>query len=212
MDKPLPGFEALFKPAALKEKLKAFQVKREAGASGPLALQEWPASVKLLEIGQAPGRTAVANPASAKIAYDSSFLYVLVEVPVKGNLKTEGAWGQVDASEICLRDASGEKPGPIMVLHGFLDCKVEGSSDAGAPQASVAKLASETKVAVKAENGLWRASWAIPFESLGVKAAPGVKLGFNIGVRRVESDDWLILMGTLGPTWRLEEARILALE
>ena len=50
-----------------------------------------------------------------------------------------------------------------------------------------------------------------PLEAAGIRYKPGCKLGFNVGVRRTETDEWIQWRGS-GATWRLAKAGLLALE
>jgi len=54
--------------------------------------------------------------------------------------------------------------------------------------------------------GGWRSEWAIPWDALGLKPAPGQKIAFNLGVRRTEDSVWRCYEGTLAQNWRLDQA------
>jgi len=196
----------------LKELIKVKRLPQPPASQGTLQDSDWPASFASLELTQTPDRKAAQAPAAARLAYDSNCLYVSVSIPLKGQPVKGMEWGQSDGAEVCLRDASTEKPGQTFVLHGYSSGRLEAVADAGASQSASAKLKTSSSFSATASDGSWTASWALPFAALGVKPSPGLKLGFNIGVHRSEGDEWVNLMGTLGPTWDLDGARRIELE
>ncbi len=50
----------------------------------------------------------------------------------------------------------------------------------------------------------------LPLTQVGIRPRPGLKLGFNIGLRRMECGEWVMLTGTGGPTFDLGAAGMLS--
>lgn len=180
---------------------------------GRLLPGEWPDAETRLS--QNPNREMLGTaPCLVKACHDGQTLYIAVTVPVKdaGKLKRGGRWTQDDGAEVCLASVTGDRLGPVFVLHGFADGKSESVTEAGAPAPLAKALGQTVRYAASVGDGQWTGEWAIPFATVGVTAVPGVKVAFNAGVRRTESDEWVIWIGALGETWRLENAGLLILE
>jgi len=126
-------------------------------------------------------------------------------------MKLGEAWGESDAVEVCFRDMSSAKPGPIFVLHGFATGKHESVTEAGATPAAAQQLQAAVKFAARIMDRQWVAEWSIPLSAAGISCRPGLKLGFNLGVRRAETDEWIQWSGS-GSTWNLPEAGVAILE
>ena len=101
---------------------------------------------------------------------------------------------------------SGPPVGPTLVLHGYPDGHHDLSLDAGAPAPLATALNAATTYAVQIGNGVWTCEWSIPLSAAGVRPQPGLTLGFNLGARRLETDDWLVWTGTGHENWRLDGA------
>ena len=98
------------------------------------------------------------------------------------------------------------------MLHGFADGKSESVTDAGVPPSLAKKLGDAVRYAATVGAKEWTAEWAIPLSAAGLGVTPGTRLAFNAGVRRTESAEWVIWVGALGETWRLQNAGVLVLE
>lgn len=160
---------------------------------------------------ETPGRNKIKNaPGTARLSHDGKNLYVGVTIPLKQAAKVSGAgtWGSADAIEVVLRrdGAQGKPPGPTFILQGFADGRLLLSPDAGASQNEIAKLKQNAKFAVKMGADSWTGEWSIPLADAGLAFPQNAMLGFNIGARRLESDDWLVWTGTGHENWRLDGA------
>ncbi|OGV63798.1 MAG: hypothetical protein A3K19_14025 [Lentisphaerae bacterium RIFOXYB12_FULL_65_16] len=191
----------------------AAKVSAPVTVDGALAAGEWPAAQMLMK--QDPGRQPLDGaPCIATACHDGANLYVAITVPVAdaAKLKLGAAWGKDDGAEVCLQDISGSTPGPIFVVHSFASGKAESSVEAGAPADAAKRLGDVIRFAAKVEGTQWTGEWAIPLAAAGITYKPGLKLAFNLGVNRTETSDWVIWVGALGPTWKLENAGYLVLE
>ena len=107
---------------------------------------------------------------------------------------------------------AGRTNGPTFVLQGFPDGRCQTSGDAGAPSALSATLLKAVTFAAHTDAHSWTAEWSIPLQAAGIAIKPGLTLGFNLGARRMETDDWLVWAGTGRENWRLDGAGRLGFE
>lgn len=180
---------------------------------GRLGPREWPD--ERIELKESWDRSPIPGPPNhAKVCYDEDRLYVAVIVLVKeaAKLSLGDKWGAHDGAEVCVQDISGEKPGPIFVVHGFVTGSHESVSVAGAPASEAKALGAATRFATGVGKREWTAEWAIPLRTVGCRLGPGGKLAFNVGIRRTESDEWILWAGTLDGTFTLDQAGVLVFE
>jgi hypothetical protein len=98
-------------------------------------------------------------------------------------------------------------------LQGFPDGRHITSLDAGAPAAVATTLLQASRYAAGMYDNAWVGEWSIPLQALGItKVQPGVTLGFNLGARRLETNDWLVWTGTTRENWRLDGAGRIVLD
>jgi len=178
---------------------------------GEIGWNEWPNTSVSLD--RTPSRwSASGAPAFAKLAYDDQCLYVAVNVAMfdVSRLRKGAKWGKHDGAEVCIAGKEG-----AFVIHGFANGVFESVTLAGVPADAAARVGKAVRFAAKTygtTRGGWRCEWAIPWEALGIKPSPGLKVPFNIGVRRMEDGIWRCLEGTLAQNWRLDQAAVLQLK
>lgn len=161
-----------------------------------------------LPLAETPGREKLSTPpGQAWLAHDAQRLYVAVTVPVDDPVKIVGtaAWGAADGVEMAFRVA-GKPNGPTFVLQGFPDGRCVASRDAGAPEGLSAALVQAVHFAAHTEAHSWTAEWSVPLEAAGIAIRPNLMLGFNLGARRMQTDEWLVWAGTGHENWRLDGA------
>jgi hypothetical protein len=143
----------------------------------------------------------------ARLGHDGCRLYVAVTIPLAqpARLNKDGAWGVADGVEVALR-LDGTKPGPIFILQGFPDGRLMISGEGGAPQAASAALHRASVFAARVSNDSWTGEFSIDLAAAGIGAKPGTTLGFNVGARRNETDDWMAWTGTGSANWQLAGA------
>jgi hypothetical protein len=178
---------------------------------GEIGWDEWPGG--LVSIDRESTRwSASGAPVFARLAYDDRCLYVAVNVVLfdAAKLRKGSVWGQDDGVEVCIAGAKA-----TFVVRGLADGTVRSVTDAGAPADAAERLGKAVRFAAKPygkARGGWRGEWAIPFEALGLKPAPGLKVAFNLGIFRAEDEVWRCLEGTLAESWRLDQAATLQLK
>ncbi|MDD5522086.1 MAG: hypothetical protein PHI84_14805 [Kiritimatiellae bacterium] len=174
---------------------------------------EYPSQAMAMK--QTPERSAIQGQAArARAFHDCKTLYVTITVPFKAGTalsKGEG-WGQNDGAEVCLRDASGAKPGSTFIIHGYASGKHECTTEGGAASDKVEKLDKAVKFAARAGKQSWTGEWAIPLDAIDISYKPGLSLGFNVGAWRSESGEWIVWRGAQGPTYDLDNGGKLILE
>ena len=182
---------------------------------GTLTAGEWPAAGIALK--ETPARTPVTGRAcTAWLTHDRRHLYVALSVPItdKGKMRLGETWGDADAAEVCFQDggsSASQTRGPIFVLRGFAAGRLASATEAGAPADAARRLGIATRFAARISEREWTAEWAIPLLEAGIAYVPGRRLGFNLGVRRSETAEWLVWVGA-GSTWQLENAGTVLLE
>ncbi len=62
-----------------------------------------------------------------------------------------------------------------------------------------------------ADDG-WTAEWHIPLANLGMTSPLRLEAQFNLSVRRVEEDVWVMWRPTMGNTWNVANVGRLKLE
>ncbi|MEI8291894.1 MAG: right-handed parallel beta-helix repeat-containing protein [Verrucomicrobiota bacterium] len=199
-------------PARRPQPVEAVRVASPPALDGEIGLEEWPGA--MLKLDREPSRwPAGGAPAYARIASDDRCLYVAVNVVVFDvtQLQKGSVWGRDDGAEICIAGSSG-----TFVIRGFAGGSVQSVTDGGATAAAADRLGSAVRFVAKPYGSKrgdwksgWRGEWSIPFDALGLKPAPGQKVGFNIGVYRAQDERRLCLEGALAENWRLDQAATL---
>jgi hypothetical protein len=177
---------------------------------GEIGWDEWPGA--LLNLDRESTRwSARGAPVFAKVAYDDQFLYVAINVAMfeTSKLRKGSEWGKDDGAEISIAGKTA-----TFVIRGFADSSLVSATDAGASASDAARVGKVVRFAAKSYGtamGGWRGEWAIPLEALGLKASPGLKVAFNLGIFRAEDGLRRCLEGTLAENWRLDQAATLQL-
>jgi len=159
-------------------------------------------------LAETPNRDKIQKTAgTARVSHDGQRLYVVVTIPLAKPEKIvgQGAWGSADAVELVFR-RHGTLPGTTFLLQGYADGRNLASLDAGASKEATDKLLKSVKFAAHVAQNSWTAEWSVPLSEAGIAFGPGLTLGFNLGARRLESDDWLVWTGTGRENWRLDGA------
>jgi hypothetical protein len=184
---------------------------RVDGVVGP---DEYPQ--KALQIRETPGaKTVDSAPCVAHVAVHGTTLYVAVTIPVGSRVPLVDApvWTQAEGAEVCLRpEGAGDAgTGPVFVLHGYPNGLCESVTEAGVSTEAALALRAASTYAARVSDRMWCAEWAIPLSAVGAERPAGVRLGFNIGIRRQAAGEWLAWRGTGAQNWRVERAGVLVL-
>jgi hypothetical protein len=172
--------------------------------------EDWPGG--LVRLDRDPSRwPATGAPVYAYLAYDDRFLYVAVNVAMfeASKLRSGTAWGKDDGAEFCIAGRTSDGRPATFVIRGFAGGAVQSVIDAGASPAAAERLGQAVRFIARPYGkamGGWRGQWIIPWDALGLKAAPGAKVPFNLGVFRSEDEVWRCWEGTRAENWRLDQA------
>ena len=181
------------------------------GIDGLLGKREWPAEPVVLE--QEPNTSKGAKPVSrAWLTWDSEALYVGLVNEVKEGAEPTGGrqWGADDGAEVCLQ--AGDGTGPVFVLQGFPDGHFQSKTDAGATRGQARNAEEATEFEAKVGEGWWSGEWRVEWRGIGIEAKEGMKLRFNIGVRKAAGPSpWVALVGTGGPNFQVDRAGLVTL-
>jgi len=156
--------------------------------------------------------TASAYVSQAWTAFDGEALYLLVINPFDPDtqLRSKGEWARVDAVEFALRDPVQSKSlcvaNPIFNLRGFPDGRCESVCDAGATGPKADALGRAVQYAASVEADRWIAEWRIPLADAGMEPETVKALNFNLNIRRVADNSWMIWAPTGGPIWDVDYA------
>jgi hypothetical protein len=184
------------------------RITRPPVLDGEIGWDEWPVPMVNLD-RQSTRASASGAPVFAKLAYDDRFLYVAFNVAMfeVSKLHKGQVWGKDDGAEISIAGQSG-----TYVIRGFADGSVTSAIDGGLSASDAARVAKSVQFAAKSFGtamGGWRGELAIPLEALGLKAAPGLKVAFNLDIFRAEDGVERCLEGTLAENWRVDQAAML---
>ncbi len=201
------------KPVEIARDKKQFTVEKTSAPptiDGVISPGEWPATV--MPLNEDLSRNSVDRPATARLASDGKVLYVAVTVPIadKALMKTGKQWGDNDAAEICFRPA--DKNDPAFIVRGFAGGGFKSDTESGVTPEVAEALERVVKFAAKINDGNWTGEWAIPLFGAGITYKSGLKLAFNIGVRRIETKEWIMWSGSMGSTWVVDNGGILVLK
>jgi len=177
---------------------------------GEVGADEWPGEG--LGLDREPSRWPASGvPVGAELCYDDQCLYVAVSAGLYqiNKLRTGTAWGKDDGAEICIAGRTTDGKPATFVIRGFAGGALQSVTDAGATADAAERIGKAVRFAVSKWRHGWRGEWAIPWDALGLKPAPGQKIAFNIGVFRAEDGVWRCWEGTLAENWRLDQAGVL---
>ena len=182
---------------------------------GEIGSDEWPGG--LVRLDRAPSRwSASGAPVYARLSYDDQCLYVSLNFVTFDvtKLRDGTLWGEDDGAEIALAGTKGNGQQVTFVVRGYPGGTLQSITDAGASSADAERLGKAVQFAAKPygkTRGGWRGEWSIPWNTLGLKPAPGLKIPFNMAVYRSTDDVWRCWEGTLGESWQLDQAGTLQL-
>lgn len=179
---------------------------------GAVGADEWPGAS--LELDREPSRWPASGvPVGAELCYDDRCLYLAVIAGFYqiAKLRQGPAWGQDDGMEISLAGRTSDGKAVTFVVRGFADGKLQSVTDAGAPVDAAQRLGQSLRFATGRWVHGWRGEFAIPWDALGLKPTPGLRMAFNLAVYRSEDQVWRCREGTLAETWRLDQAAAMQL-
>ena len=190
-----------------------FQVPRTAGAiniDGAIDPAEWHGAdrAKAMVLAQHHNGARAERLSWAWLAYDESALYLAVDNTIDPDTELDGnQWGSDEAVEVSIQIELEGEPGPTHVLRGYGNGHVTfGSTAKGRGEPTAGDLADVTFSANHTEPGRWTAEIRIPLRALGLDPNVHRRVPFNLTVRKVLDDLWLMWEGTRGHSYDVRDA------
>ena len=176
-------------------------------------LDEWVAGGRSMALSESwDGSPSRGAASTAWIGHDDEALYVAAEHPVRDPRALTFAsheWGVTDAMELAFQDGFAAKPRPILDLYGWPDGHVVSTDQAGAPANIVEKLGRAVTYRATIGSDNWSCEWRIPFAACGFTPKSASLILFNLGVRKMADNAWVIWCGTGTATYVVENAGVL---
>ena len=179
---------------------------------------EWPCGPETaIRCAESAGGDPSKFISTAWAAFDGDALYLLVINPIDpaSTLVSAGTWGQVDAVEFALRNPAQSRSmcytNPIYNPRGFPDGRKDSVTDAGASSDQAAELNKAMSFAATQTKERWVGEWRIPLEVIGVDADKITQIPFNLNIRRMSDQSWMVWMRTGGPIWAVDDAGLIVL-
>jgi len=95
-------------------------------------------------------------------------------------------------------------PGPTFSVLGLVSGVHEVAGFTNAPESLNQAVLKASRFAAQVGENQWTGEWAIPLSAAGITVRPGLKLGYNMGTFRSETNEWLIWVGALASTLELD--------
>ena len=100
---------------------------------------------------------------------------------------------------------------PIYNPRGFPGGRKDSVSDAGASKEQAEKLNKAMSFAATHTKDRWVGEWRIPLEAVGVDADKVTQIPFNLNIRRMADNSWMVWARTGGPIWAVDDAGLIVL-
>ena len=198
--------KAVVKTAALPV-FRAAKANAGIEVDGNIRAEEWRDGGKAMVLTENPGGGKAAPASKAWVMAGTHALYVAMDNPTGGNLVEGNTWGTNDAVEVAFQGEKG-----TVVLRGFVGGHWESSNESGIPADAAAEAAKGVRYAArKLADNHWAAEWEIPYAAFGLRKTGGAKVPFNLTVRKVTANQWIMWQGTGGWSWQADKAGLLHL-
>ena len=146
----------------------------------------------------------------AWLAYDESALYIAIDNAIHPDTRLDGdQWGIDDAVEVSIQIMREGESGAIYVLRGYGNGSATFGTTRGNAEPAAGDAGDIAFAASAPETGRWTAEIRIPFRALGLDQTVDRRLSFNLTVRKVLDDLWLMWEGTRGHSYDVGEAGII---
>lgn len=194
--------------------LQAVRCAKTPVLDGDIATDEWAAEYKRLD-RDLSRLLFSGGSAWVKLSWDSKYLYVAAKMIMfdAKNISQGDQWGKDDGVEISISGFEKGKPSTF-VIRSYASGAMQCVTDAGATALSSERLAKVVRYASRISEDRvkgWSSEWAIPWEALGLKPKPDMKIPFNICAFVNEYGKWHCWEGTLGESWQVNKAGTLLL-
>ena len=136
--------------------------------------------------------------AHAWMSHDGTNLRIGVTTALAPTRHLSSTWGLSDAVELAFRDED-EVEAAVLVFRGYTEDTWTVSMEEGTPPTTLDRLSRNIRYSAGVLDDRWVAEWQVPFENIG--AQPGRRLRFNLSIRRIAGNVWLMWRPTYGHTY-----------
>lgn len=137
-------------------------------------------------------------PAHGWMSHDGANLRVGVTTPLAATRHLSSTWGLSDAVELAFRDED-DVEAAVFVFRGFTEDTWTVSMEEGTPTTTLEKLSRDVRYNADVLDDRWVAEWQVPLQNIG--AQPGQRLRFNLSIRRIAGNVWMMWRPTYGHTY-----------
>lgn len=216
---PLPPLNAATAPALQPKKGPApvFKVERAAGPitiDGVIDAAEWggsgPEDAHAMPLAQDVNGNKVSRQSRAWLLHDQDRLYIAIANDVHPDTALTGnEWGQSEAVEVALQP---DKKKPIFVLRAFANGHLQfGQTPNGDQEPATMDPGAVIYRSQSTQKGNWTAELSIPLSMVDISLNITGRIAFNISVRKVRDDLWLMWEGTRGHSFDVTQAGLIEL-
>ena len=140
----------------------------------------------------------VSPAAYAWMSHDGANLRIGVTTALARTRHLGSEWGLSDAVELAFRDED-DVAAAVFVYRGYTEDSWTVQTEDGEPSKTVDELERDVRYGAGVLAEGWVAEWQIPFGNIG--AQPGERLRFNLSIRRVAGNVWLMWRPTYAHTY-----------
>ena len=140
-------------------------------------------------------------PVWAWLTHDGTVLLVGLKTALSKTRDLGNVWGRSDAVELAFKpddDFYAEK----LILRGYADGSWETTDEAGTSREGMNRIVQGVQYAAWVGEDIWSAEWSIPLENLSKTVGDFVQ--FNLTVRRVDGQRWIMWRPTGGHSYDVE--------
>lgn len=142
--------------------------------------------------------------------HDAFYIYVNIEHARDVPLKLDGEWGERDGFEIALSDP--RDPGaPTFLIQGYPDSTFKVIPVGLTTKRQAQVLEESMEYASRQGKGNWTAEMRLPLSGLDMSEAELTKVNYNINVRRMADESWMVWIPPTGNFWEVSKAGLLKL-
>lgn len=156
------------------------------------------------------GENSSAFNAYSQVAYDGEafYIYANIEHDTESPLVMNGKWGMRDGYEIGLQDPRNPKA-PTILIQCYPDGTFEVVKVGKISQQQVKSLTEAITYAANCADGVWTTEMRLPLHALDISTAELSALDYNINVRRMADNSWMMWARPMSNFWELQNAGLL---
>ena len=147
---------------------------------------------------------ALVEPAArAWLAHDGKWLRVAIVTALHKTRDLGAVWGRSDAVELAFKTAD-DFDAETLVLRGYCDGSWETTDEPGTSELGMRRIERGVEYGAHVSDREWSAEWSLPLHNLGIAA--GQHIRFNLTVRRVAGQRWIMWRPTKNHSYDADSA------